>query len=191
MNEEDYQTPGTDPYEPGVSSEEGDGNVASESEDSPSQPSAPEGLTLDAINELLGRKGENAYKSLEDAKKGLSNLNSFVGKKVEAKPPTTSEDKYGYMAQKIFTLETPDAKELLDVVVPYAKANKLTLDEAWTTKFADTFTKSEAPKDTTVIKPTRQVRSATPNEMQTKIENMSLSELKDNYSSLAQSMEQQ
>jgi hypothetical protein len=184
---DDYQTLDTDPTEQGVSSEEGVENVDSGSEDSSNEASAP-ALTLEQINSALGRTGSNAYRSLEDAEKGLKNLTSFVGKKVEA-PKLSAEDRYGYMAQEIFALKTPDATGYLDVVIPYAKANKLTLSEAWETKFADTFAVKESPKDATVIKSTRQVGAASPNELAKKIENMSATELRENYSSIMQSQE--
>jgi len=51
-------------------------------------------LSLEKLNELAGRKGDNAFKSLEDFTKHYSNLSSFVGKKTEEKTET-KEDKSG------------------------------------------------------------------------------------------------
>lgn len=185
---DNYQTLDTDPYEQGVSSEEGIENVDSTSEDSSSENetavSAPaEGMTLTELNELLGRKGENSYKSLDDVRKALPELKSLVGAKAEPQiqKNLTSEDKYGYMAQEIFSLKAPDAAEYLDVIIPYAKANKLTLMQAWETKFADVFTKEEPPKDSSVIKPNRRVRQAEDLSPLKQVSKMTDQELKDNY----------
>ena len=184
---EDLQTLDTNPGEYGVDSSEGVENVVSDSEDSSSENetavSAPaEGTDLLArINEATGKKGPNAYKSLDEALEGVKNLSSLVGKKTELPKPQNADERYGYTATQIFELKHPEAAEHLDVLLPYARSKRITLDEAWDTKFADLFTVNEPTKDT-VIKPSRRVPQAAPQVPD--FAKMSDSQLKDNYTKL-------
>lgn len=100
-------------------------------------------LTLTELNELSGRKGDNAFKSKEDYFKHYKNLNSLVGKQVE---PEKKEVKKGdgnddlrkemaelkqTIAEKDFVSENPGAKEHLALIRDVSKARGVSMDEAY------------------------------------------------------------
>ena len=74
-------------------SSEANSNQSSESSTEEGQ-KTEDSLNLEKLNELAGRKDDNAFKSLEDFTKHYSNLASFVGKKTEVKTEA-KEDKSG------------------------------------------------------------------------------------------------
>lgn len=178
---DDIQTLDTDPDELSVDSAEGEENDAPDSEDTSENGTtpSPDDALLARLNEAAGKKGQNAYKTLDEALKGVENLKRKVGEKQQ--PALTADEKYGFMAQKLFGFEHPEAKNHLDVITPYAKDNKLSLDEAWETKFADVFTKEVPPQNPEVIKPSTKVRPAINPTTLEKLDKMSYTEMKDNW----------
>ena len=95
----------TNSYDAGTTSEGGskDANQTQSSETNSNQSSdsgteggqkTEDSLNLEKLNELAGRKDENAFKSLDDFTKHYSNLASFVGKKTEVKTEV-KDDKSG------------------------------------------------------------------------------------------------
>jgi hypothetical protein len=103
-------------------------------EDVPSELKQEE-LKLNELNELAGRKGDNAFKTLDDFKKHYGNLKSFVGKKQEKPvvPPTETEgfvSRDEYEADKFFSLN-PNAKPYEKIVKSMAKDEKISLGKAW------------------------------------------------------------
>ena len=102
-----------------------------------------EELSLDELNKASGRE----FKSKEAYLKHYKNLNKLVGdqdlakKRKETKSeeidPTAKElaELKKDLAKKDFLLETPTAKEFLDVVEAYAEMNDMSLSEAWEAKF--------------------------------------------------------
>ena len=108
-----------------------------------------EKLSLDELNTLAGRK-DNPFKTKEEFVKHYGNLKNFVGDQELAKErkekkevkkdviDSTAEELAELkkdIAKKDFLLETPTAKEYLDIVEAYAEKNNLTLSEAWEAKF--------------------------------------------------------
>jgi hypothetical protein len=108
-------------------------------------------LSLDELNTLAGRK-DNPFKTKEEFAKHYGNLKSFVGdqelakERKEAKEVKNDNVKENTTAQELaelkkdiakkdFLLETPTAKEYMDILEAYAEKNNLTLGEAWETKF--------------------------------------------------------
>jgi hypothetical protein len=109
-------------------------------EETPQEPGAEDvggNLTLEEINQMAGRE----FKSKEDFEKHYKNLSSFVGKKTEDKPKPVKEDLTELMAkvsgleqtvtERDFIYEKPEAKDHLDLVRSVAKANGLSLPDAW------------------------------------------------------------
>lgn len=104
-----------------------------------------ENLTLEELNKVSGRK----FESKADYLKHYAGLKSLVGnqelakerKKKEVKEDTSDAvsrelaDLKKDLAKKDFLLETPTAKEYLDIVEAYAEKNNLSLSEAWESKF--------------------------------------------------------
>ena len=104
-------------------------------------------LSLDDLNTLSGREGNNAFKSKEDFEKHYQNLKSLVGdqeaiKERKQETPDIAQklaDLENRLAEKEFLAENPSAKDNLDLVKAYAKANDMTINEAWektSSKFA-------------------------------------------------------
>jgi hypothetical protein len=130
-------------------------------------------LTLEKLNSLAGRTGEQAFKSIGDFEKHYGNLKSFVGKKQEtAKPATkeTSGDRYEELKREIEALKAeksqegfltsfPEAKEHLDLIEAYAEKKGLSLSEAWEQK-KDVFSRNEVS-----IKPTNRHIPIQPKDM--------------------------
>jgi len=88
------------------------------------------------LEELSGR----TFKDDADAEKHYNNLKNFVGKK--DKPPTPAKADLTELMQKVsgleqtvterdFVYEKPEAKDHLDLVRSVAKAEGLSLPEAW------------------------------------------------------------
>lgn len=100
-------------------------------------------LSLDDLNTLAGREGDNAFKSVEDFNKHYGNLKGFVGdpeaikaRKEQEKVETTDalqevRKLREELAEKSFVASNPDAKNNLDIIKAYAAANSLGLSEAW------------------------------------------------------------
>lgn len=101
-------------------------------------------ITLKEFEELSGRK----FNSIDDAKKHYQNLKSFVGKANQSKEETverkeTSKDSSidsvlaemkelkAQVAERDFILETPQAKGSLSLLRKVAKADGISLSEAW------------------------------------------------------------
>ena len=101
-------------------------------------------ITLKEFEELSGRK----FNSIDDAKKHYQNLKSFVGKANQSKEETverkeTSKDSSidsvlaemkelkAQVAERDFILETPQAKGSLNLLRKVAKADGISLSEAW------------------------------------------------------------
>ena len=99
-------------------------------------------ITLKEFEELSGRK----FNSIDDAKKHYQNLKSFVGKANQSKEETvekTSKDSSidsvlaemkelkAQVAERDFILETPQAKGSLNLIRKVAKADGISLSEAW------------------------------------------------------------
>jgi hypothetical protein len=101
-------------------------------------------ITLKEFEELSGRK----FNSIDDAKKHYQNLKSFVGKANQSKEETvekkeTSKDSSidsvlaemkelkAQVAERDFILDTPQAKGSLNLVRKVAKADGISLSEAW------------------------------------------------------------
>lgn len=132
-------------------------------------------VTLDKLNLLAGRTGDQAFKSVEDFEKHYGNLKSFVGKKQETATPSakeTSTDLYEELKREIdslkaeksqesFLASNPEAKENLDIIEAYAEKNGLTLHEAWEKK-RDVFSRDEGAD----IKPTNRQMPIQPKDIQ-------------------------
>lgn len=93
-------------------------------------------LTLEEINSMTGRE----FKSKEEFEKHYKNLSSFVGKKTEAPKPAKEEltdlmAKVSGLEQTVkerdFVYEKPEAKDHLDLIRSVAKAEGLSLPDAW------------------------------------------------------------
>lgn len=101
-------------------------------------------ITLKEFEELSGRK----FNSIDDAKKHYQNLKSFVGKANQSKEETverkeTSKDSSidsvlaemkelkAQVAERDFILDTPQAKGSLNLLRKVAKADGISLSEAW------------------------------------------------------------
>jgi hypothetical protein len=89
------------------------------------------------LEELSGR----TFKDDADAEKHYKNLSSFVGKK-ETKAPTPAKAELSELMEKVsgleqtvterdFVYEKPEAKDHLDLVRSVAKADGVSLAEAW------------------------------------------------------------
>lgn len=132
-------------------------------------------LTLDKLNQLAGRTGDQAFKSIQDFEKHYGNLKSFVGKKQETAKPSTKEtsgDRYEELKREIealkaekihegFLASNPEAKENLDLLQAYAEKKGISLQEAWDEK-RDVFSRNEVAG----IKPTNRNIPIQPKEMQ-------------------------
>jgi len=124
-------------------------------------------LSLEDLNKLSGREGDNAFKSREDFEKHYANLKGLVGdqeavkarkavEKAEAnveENPTDAVAKElaelkNQLAEKEFIASKPEAKKHLDVVKAYAKANDISIAEAWE-KTADNFASRDSKSLTT------------------------------------------
>jgi len=107
-------------------------------------------LTLDELNKASGRE----FGSKEEYLKHYDNLKKLVGNqdlakerkvKNEADKQPNKVDELEKQLKEIqadnikkdFLLETPTAKEHLELVEAYAEKQGITLSEAWTTKFAN------------------------------------------------------
>lgn len=103
---------------------------------------ASDAITLKEFEELSGRK----FNSIDDAKKHYQNLKSFVGKANQSKEETverTSKDSSidsvlaemkelkAQVAERDFILDTPQAKGSLNLLRKVAKADGISLSEAW------------------------------------------------------------
>lgn len=101
-------------------------------------------ITLKEFEELSGRK----FNSIDDAKKHYQNLKNFVGKANQSKEETverkeTSKDSSidsvlaemkelkAQVAERDFIFETPQAKGSLNLIRKVAKADGISLSEAW------------------------------------------------------------
>ena len=95
-------------------------------------------LSLDELNTLAGRK-DNPFKTKEEFVKHYGNLKSFVGKRTEPKPDTSTKEELAQLKKEIakekevntLLSEAPTAKEHLDIIEAYAEKNGITLIEAW------------------------------------------------------------
>ena len=115
---------------------------------------AAEALTLEELNETVGRK----FDSKEEFKKHYKNLNSFVGDqkrvKTEKEKEKLSEEKdqlaerlerlEGEMKTKDFLADNPDAKDSLDLVKDVANSRNISFQEAWDNHLKDTVTNAKA-----------------------------------------------
>jgi len=101
-------------------------------------------LTLEELNNISGRK----FESKEDYIKHYENLKKLVGDQDNAKKRKETPDKVSELEKEIaemkkagtvkdFLLETPTAKEHLELVEAYAEKQGISLSEAWNTKFAN------------------------------------------------------
>lgn len=101
-------------------------------------------ITLKEFEELSGRK----FNSIDDAKKHYQNLKSFVGKANQSKEETVErketpkdssidsvlaemKELKAQVAERDFILETPQAKGSLNLLRKVAKADGISLSEAW------------------------------------------------------------
>ena len=104
--------------------------------------SASVALTMEELEKVAGRK----FSSKEDFEKHYTNLKSFVGKAnqskeetVERTPKDSSIDSVlaemkelkAQVAERDFILETPQAKGSLNLLRKVAKADGISLSEAW------------------------------------------------------------
>ena len=135
--------------------EEGEGNVQNQDVE------AKEALSLDELNKLAGREGDNSFKSKADFNKHYDNMKGLVGDpeahvknelegKVEEKEVDLSEKNATELAglkkelaTKDFILANEKAKDNIDVIEAYAEKNDMTLSEAWE-KIADKFTSGDS-----------------------------------------------
>lgn len=99
-------------------------------------------LTLADLNNLAGRTGNNAFKSVADFNKHYGHLNSFVGKKEEKLAPKIAEAKptgdyvsrseiESILAEREFVSSNPTAKEHLDILKAVAKDRGISVNEAY------------------------------------------------------------
>lgn len=137
--------------------EAGDTDVEGKSEEAKS-------LTREQLEKVAGRK----FESDEDFIKHYENLKNLVGdqelaKERKAKKEEPKGDKLSEMEQKLarlekesitkdFLLETPTAKEHLDLVEAYAEKHGLSLSEAWESKVSKL---AESSQSRTVINKNR------------------------------------
>ena len=103
-------------------------------------------VSLGQLNELAGRQGDNAFKSVQDFSNHYGNLKSIVGKKTEAPAPTpvpvpvVSDDKFvtkEELARRDFSQAHPEAKDIVTDVEAVAKARGVDLETAFSEAFKD------------------------------------------------------
>ena len=115
-------------------------NLFETPEETPQEPGVEDvgdKLTLEEINSMTGRE----FKSKDEFEKHYKNLSSFVGKKTEDKPKPAKEELTDLMAkvsgleqtvkERDFIYEKPEAKDHLDLIRSVAKAEGLSLSDAW------------------------------------------------------------
>jgi len=152
--------------------EEGEANANSNQEENQKDNENVKVLSLEKLNALAGRSGEQAFKSVEDFEKHYGNLKSFVGKagKKEEKPvkkETSSEVEElrarldaieAEKKQSEFLSQNPEAKANLDLLEAYAEKSGKSLAEAWEEK-KDVFSRAEEVAD---IKSTNRIAPIRP-----------------------------
>jgi len=153
--------------------DEGETNTDSESNDEQKDDeNVSDSLTLEKLNQLAGRKGEQAFKSVEDFEKHYGNLKSFVGKK-ETPKKETKDDRYEELRKEIEALKSektrdgflsvnPEAKEYLDILEAYAEKKGITVSEAWEQK-RSVFSQKEDVAD---VKSTNRIAPILPKDTQ-------------------------
>lgn len=109
-------------------------------------------MSLEELNTLAKREGDNAFQTKEDFVKHYANLNSLVGDqkrledekkaKAEAEAAEKAKDENLTLSERLASFEArfeedkflttnPDAKDSLDLVRSYSKDKGISLDEAW------------------------------------------------------------
>jgi hypothetical protein len=110
--------------------------------------STPESLTLEELNEHLGKK----FKTKEGALKALKDTFSYVG---TAKKDSTPNSEVQELKTQMFFLQNPDyANELRPVLEAISKANNISLEEAAKTEVFTTTAerfKGAQPQKNTVM----------------------------------------